>query len=94
VRARRRGRADAADLGRDYAALLAPLLAISEATLRAGLTVFESGRLGAFDAVLAAAAMAIDTSALVSADQVFSTVPGLTHVVPDAEGVAAILRGR
>lgn len=93
VRSRRRDRADAADLGRDYAELLAPLLTISGAELRAGLALFETTeRLGAFDAVLAAAAMAFGAEALVSADTAFSDVPGLDHVLPDESGLAALLR--
>ena len=56
--ARRRGRADAANLARDYADLLAPLLPVGEETLRRGLTLFERHpRVGAFAAVLAAASM-------------------------------------
>lgn len=92
VRARRRDRADAADLGRDYAEILAPLLTVSGAEFRAGLAVFEkTDRLGAFDAVLAAAAMAVGADALVSADKAFAGVPGLVHVVPDESGIAALL---
>ena len=93
VRARRRDREDAASLGRDFAELLAPLLTISGAELKAGLALFEKvDRLGAFDAVLAASAMAIDASAFLSADRAFAAVPGLSHAVPNASGVAAILR--
>lgn len=92
VRARRRSRMDAATLGRDYAELLAPLLTISVDDLREGLGLYESGdRLGAFDAVLAAAARTAGASALVSADAAFGAVMGLTHVVPDAAGVAGLL---
>lgn len=92
VRARRRDRSDAAGLGRDYVELLAPLLTISVSELRTGLETFEhAGRLGAFDSVLAAAGMAIDAEALVSADYAFADLPGLTHVFPDARGVAALL---
>lgn len=92
VRARRRGRTEAAALGRDCAELLGPLLAVSGSELRAGLTLFEAvDRLGAFDAVLAAAAIAIGAEALVSADRGFSSVPGIVHVVPDASGIAGLL---
>lgn len=92
VRARRRGRADAAALGRDYAELLAPLLTVAGSELRAGLSLFESAeRLGAFDAVLAATAIRVGADALVSADRAFGTVPGLDHVVPDADGVVGLL---
>jgi uncharacterized protein len=92
VRARRRGRADAASLGRDYVDLLAPLLTVSHSELRAGLALFEAGqRLGAFDAVLAAAAIAAGASAIVSADSAFADVPGLVHIVPDPAGVERLL---
>ncbi len=92
VRARRRGRADAASLGRDYVDLLAPLLTVSGSELRAGLSLFEADqRLGAFDAVLAAAAIAAGASAIVSADSAFADLPGLVHVVPDAAGVEQLL---
>jgi uncharacterized protein len=92
VRACRRGRADAASLGRDYVDLLAPLLTVSGSELRAGLSLFEAGqRLAAFDAVLAAAAIAAGASAIVSADSAFADLPGLVHVVPDAAGVEQLL---
>jgi uncharacterized protein len=92
VRARRRERADAAALGRDYAALLSPLLAITHDDLERGMAIYEgSERLGAFDAVLAAAAKAAAVDALVSADADFAEIAGLRHVVPDAAGVAALL---
>ena len=92
VRARRRGRADAASLGRDYVDLLAPLLPISANELRTGLALFESvARLGAFDAVLAAAAIGSGAAALVSADSAFADVPGLTHVMPDKAGIERLL---
>jgi predicted nucleic acid-binding protein len=92
VRARRRDRKDAADLARDYIELLAPLLIVEETDLREGLRLFEeSDGLGAFDAVLAAAAHVAGAEALVSADTAFSTVANLRHIVPDAEGVARLL---
>jgi predicted nucleic acid-binding protein len=95
VRARRRGRQDAAEIGRDYAELLAPLLSVTREQLQDGLLLFErSDRLGAFDAVLAAAAAASGASALVSADTAFAGAGQLRHVVPDAAGVASLLGGR
>lgn len=91
VRARRRGRSDAASLGRDYSELLAPLLSVTRDELDRGLALFEKlEALGAFDAVLAAAAITGGASALVSADGAFSAVPGLAHVVPDRVGVAGL----
>jgi predicted nucleic acid-binding protein len=93
VRARRRGRQDAAATGSDYAELLAPLLDVTREDLRRGLQLFErSDRLGAFDAVLAAAAMARNASALVSADVAFASIaPELPHIVPDRDGIAWLL---
>ncbi len=92
VRADRRGRADAVNLARDYADLLAPLLPVGEETLRRGLTLFERHhRVGAFDAVLAAASMDADAQALVSADPAFADVAGLTHLSPDDPALARLL---
>ena len=94
VRARRRGRDDAAALGRDYAELLAPLLVVDGEGLRDGLALFERApSLGAFDAVLAAAAILAGAGAMVSADTGFGEIPGLPHVLPNAKGVATLLRG-
>ena len=92
VRARRRDRADAAGLGRDYAELLSPLLAPTVDDLDAGLTLFEhADALGAFDAVLAACAMRTGIQALVSADPAFAGVAQLAHVTPDRAGVTELL---
>ncbi|MGE5283314.1 MAG: type II toxin-antitoxin system VapC family toxin [Chloroflexota bacterium] len=92
VRSRRRDREDAAALGRDYADLLSPLLEVDGESLRSGLALFErAASVGAFDAVLAAAAISANATALVSADGGFGEIPGLTHVVPDAAGVAGLL---
>ena len=92
VRARRRDRVEAAELGSDFAELLAPLLVITSEQLSRGLQIFRShSALGAFDSVLAAAAIDIGASALVSADAGFSDIGGLDHVVPDAPGVARLL---
>jgi predicted nucleic acid-binding protein len=92
VRARRRDRRDAAALGRDYAELLAPLLQLRREDLVRGLALFEQVEaLGAFDAVLAAAASGANASALVSADQAFAALPDVSHVVPDRPGVASLL---
>jgi predicted nucleic acid-binding protein len=92
VRARRRGRADAAALGRDYAELLSPPLTVTREDLDRGLALYErSERLGAFDAVLAAAAEAAGAQALVSADTGFAELRGVEHVIPDAAGLAALL---
>jgi len=92
VRARRRGAADAAALARDYAELLSPLLMLEREHLDHGLSLFESvDRLGAFDAVLAAATLRAGPAELVSADGAFADVPDLSHVVPDVAGVDSLL---
>lgn len=92
VRARRRGRTDAADLAADYLELLSPLLVVEEADLREGLRLFAaSEQLGCFDAVLAAAARAAGADALVSADGAFSSLTTLAHVIPDEGGVRQLL---
>lgn len=91
VRARRRDRRDAVALGRSYVELLWPLVGVTAEDLERGLTMFETTpSVGAFDAVLAAAAKSA-ASTLVSADAAFSDIPDVTHVVPDAAGVAALL---
>ena len=92
VRARRRGRADAADLARDYIELLTPLLVVEETDLREGLRLYEEGMgFGSFDAVLAAAARASGAEAVVSGDSAFAGIHGIRHVVPDADGVQDLL---
>lgn len=94
VRARRRSRQDAAAMGSDFADLLAPLLIVTREHLQRGLALFErNDALGAFDAVLAAAGAASGASALVSADMAFAAAREITHVVPNAAGVASLLGG-
>jgi predicted nucleic acid-binding protein len=81
-------------LGRDYAELLAPLLTPTGDDLAQGLAWYErSERLGAFDAVLAAAAATAGARAVVSADAAFGELGGVRHVTPDAAGVALLLAG-
>lgn len=92
VRARRRSRADAAGLARAYVDLLSPLLPVHADTLLTGLDLFGGApELGAFDAVLAAAARTAGVQALVSADSAFADVAGLNHIVPDQQGVDELL---
>lgn len=92
VRARRRDRSDAAAVALEYADLLGPLAEVGDANLRTGLRLFADGAsLGAFDAVLAAVATSRSVTALVSADRAFATVPGITHVFPDAAGIDGLL---
>ncbi len=67
VRSRHRGRADAVQLGRAFAELLSPLLVVEREALERGLRLFERlPALGAFDAVLAAAAIELEAAAFVS----------------------------
>lgn len=88
VRGRRRPRSDAADLGRRFATLLTPLVSPGPLELDAGLALFETiEQLGASDAVLAASAIAMGATALVSADGAFDEVPGLAVVRLDADDV-------
>ena len=94
VRARRRGRRNAASLARDYALLLAPLLATEPAHVSDALALFERHEaLGAFDALLAATAVAADPDALVSADAAFDSVPRLRHVAPGTPEFDALVAG-
>jgi uncharacterized protein len=81
VRSRRRPREDAVALAREYAALL-PLVAPDSLDLSRGLTLYEThGRIGAFDAVLAAVALNRQLD-IASADRAFGDVPGLRWVDP------------
>jgi hypothetical protein len=90
--ARRRARPEAGGLGRAWAALLAPLISTTRADLEWGLTLYESHpALGAFDALLAAAALAREAEALVSADRAFGDVAGLRHVDPASPALDELL---
>jgi predicted nucleic acid-binding protein len=83
VYGRRRDRREATRLGRAWAALLSPLISTTREDLERGLGLYESHpTLGAFDAVLAAAALGREAQALVSADRSFGAVTGLRHVEP------------
>jgi predicted nucleic acid-binding protein len=77
VRARRRDRDDAARVARAFAGLFAPLLMVTPEDLAAGLDLFTRTRLGAFDAVLAAAALRSGCRMLASADRAFAAVDQL-----------------
>lgn len=85
VRSQRRSRIEAVTAARDFMTILSPLIVVDNDLLTSGLDLFElNPRLGAFDCVLAAAALAEHSTALVSADKGFSSVPGLTHYNPRA----------
>lgn len=89
---RRRSRPQAVRLGRAWASLLSPLISITTADLDRGLDLYERHPgLGAFDAVLAAAALEREAEALVSADRDFAGVPGLRHLPPDSPDLADLL---
>ena len=82
VRSRRRTRRDASELAQFFAELMAPLLRPEAADLLHGVTLFEENpHVGAFDAILAATAVR-RSAQLASADNAFSSVPGLAHVTP------------
>ncbi|RIK09798.1 MAG: VapC toxin family PIN domain ribonuclease [Acidobacteria bacterium] len=94
VRSRRRSRADAAALGLEYAALLTPLVAPTAEDLREGVRIFEgSSKIGAFDAVIAAVAIARG-AALISIDNDFALVDGLEHVDPSSPEFEALLASK
>jgi hypothetical protein len=82
LRARRRGRDDAARLAGSYAKLLSPLLAVADDDLEAGLALFASSQLGAFDAVLAATSRRRGARLLLSADRAFSAIAELSVANP------------
>lgn len=93
IRARRRGREDAARLAEQFAQLLAPLVTLDGDDLVAGLQLFrEHDRLGAFDAVLAGAARRRShVTAIASADRAFAMVSGLAHHDPSDPDFATTL---
>jgi predicted nucleic acid-binding protein len=92
VRARRRGRGDAAERGRELLRLLAPLMDPGEAGLALGLQLFEENEgLGPFEAVLGATTILAGADALVSADRAFSSVRGLTHIDPAGPELSQLL---
>ena len=79
--ARRRSRATAVTHARRYVTLLTPLLAPTERDLDVGLRLFQDREgLDAFDAVIAATAIAHDAEAFVSGDRAFATVRKLPFV--------------
>lgn len=92
VRSRRRSRSDAVALATAYLRLFSPLLDVAEHAVPEALELLEKHPdLGAFDALLAAAARMATCEALVTADRSFSAIPGLTVVFPDSTGIAALL---
>jgi uncharacterized protein len=93
VSSRRRDRAEAARLAREYAMALAPLLPHEDAHVAAAIELYEQHeQLGAFDAFLAAAALAAGAT-LVSADRAFADIPELRWVDPGSAELDALLGG-
>jgi predicted nucleic acid-binding protein len=91
VLARQRTREVAADLAADAARFLTPLLLTTEDDVIDGLALWRRhDGLGSFDAVLAATAVRAGMT-LVSADRALGRVRGLSHVVPTADAVRALL---
>jgi predicted nucleic acid-binding protein len=91
VRARRRTREDAVNLTRLYVVALNPIVTTA-ADLDAGLALFQQyPELGAFDAVLAAVALARGAEALVSADRSFASVPDLEWIDPATPAIDRLL---
>ena len=80
IRARRKTRSAAVRVARQYLAAFR-LLVVTADDLDHGLYLFERHpALGAFDAVLAAAALRNRAEALVSADRAFASVPDLQFI--------------
>ncbi len=94
VRSRRRSRPDAVGLAREYSLALGPLASMETAMVPAALDLFERhARLGAFDAFLAAVALA-NGAALVSPDAAFAGVDGLDWLDPGSAGFADAVGAR
>jgi len=91
IRARRQPRRDAVNLARRYARAFT-LLVTTPDDLERGLDVFEQNpSVGAFDAMLAAVAMARGAEALVSADRAFASIAGLPFVDPTTPDLARLI---
>ena len=94
VRARRRGREDAAELTRSFATLLAPTVELMDEDLDAGLDLFvKHDGLGVFDCVLVACAERVGATALVSADRALQEVESARVLDPAAADFLDILAG-
>lgn len=74
-----------------YTELLSPLITPDEVSLRAGFELYRRHPdLDAFDAVLAATALAAGAEALVSPDRTFGVVAGLRHLDPADPAIDAL----
>ena len=91
VRARRRTRDDAVALARSFAQAF-DLLVFTPDDLDLGLSLFvRHPNLGAFDALLAGAALNHGAEALISADRAFAAIPGIRWIDPTGSGLGEIL---
>lgn len=92
VFAARRPRGVAGSAARDYAELLGPLLAVTQADVALAVDLFERhADLDAADALIAAAALNHSVDAVVSADRAYASVPGLRALDPRAPEADALL---
>lgn len=92
VRGKRGDRAEAAALGRDWAETLTPLVSVESSDLDLGLGLYEREPiLGAFDCLLAAAALRRGADGLVSADTGFRSIPGLNVIGLTVEEIDELL---
>lgn len=95
VRSRRRPRSDALALGRAYLTLLTPLVEVPDPAVEDALGLLdEHTALGAFDAVLAAAARRAGCRAIVTADRAFAKIGELPVVFPNPAGIDGLLAER
>lgn len=91
IRARRRTRADAAMLARQFLSAFNVLVTTPD-DLEHGMTLFtDNPDLGAFDAVLAAVALNRGAEALVSADRAFASVAGLPWIDPGSPALLGLI---
>lgn len=94
IHGRRRPRAEVASHARDFAELFSPLLLVDREQLERGLALFaRHPELGAFDAVLSAAALAADAQGFVSADRGFAAVARLPFVELGSPAFDELLSG-
>ena len=92
IRAQRRGRPNAVSLARYFAELLSPLIPVIGPDLEKGLQLFQRHeRLGAFDALLAAATLRADADGFVSGDAAFGEISALPFVPLGSRELDALL---
>jgi predicted nucleic acid-binding protein len=92
VRSQRRGRANAVSVARYFADLLSPLMPVIGPDLERGLQLFQRHeRLGAFDALLAAATLRAGVDSFVSGDAAFGEISGLPFVALGSPELDALL---